>query len=162
MFKLLHQRHLVIAVSSIVLLVDFSDLLICCRNIDLLKKQKEIVRLRPFFQLNHARKSSSNVRITSNFFIRFRKYLLSKALPPACSRVVGVELHQAICSKMHSYVLFFGNAFISNSENPVDKSLDALVPFVQSRVSIPKFSKYFPDQIDLGPFQKFGALFGAL
>ena len=100
------------AVSSIVLRVDFSDLLICCRNIDLLKKHKEIVRLRPFFQLNHARKSSSNVRITSNFFIRFRKYLLSKALPPACSRVVVVELHQAICSKMHSYVLFFGNAFI--------------------------------------------------
>ena len=37
------------AVSSIVLLVDFSDLLICCRNIDLLKKHKGTVRLRRFF-----------------------------------------------------------------------------------------------------------------
>ena len=39
----------------------------------------------PFVELYHARKSSSGGQNSSNFLLRFRKYLLLSALPPVWS-----------------------------------------------------------------------------
>ena len=66
----------------------------------------------PFLQLDHARKSDSVAQNPSDFFVRLSMCLELNALRSGWSVELTVPLHQEMCSKVHSYELFFGNAFI--------------------------------------------------
>ena len=110
----IHHKPFWMAVTNwIFISLLFSDFQFRVVGMDLLRKHKGIIPLRPFLQLDHARKSSSGGQNISKIFLRLRIiYLLLNALRPACSQYYGVKLHQAFYSKVHSYELFFGNAFI--------------------------------------------------
>ena len=90
----------------IVMPLQFSSFQFLAWRTDLLRKHKGIIPLRPFLQLDHARKSSSGGQNPSDFFLRLRICLVLNALRPACSQYCGVELHQAFYL-VYSYEHFF-------------------------------------------------------
>ena len=76
-----YESFWIVGAIWIVMPLQFSSFQFLAWRMDLLRKHKGIIPLRPFLQLDHARKSSSGGQNPSDFFLRLRICPVLNALP---------------------------------------------------------------------------------